>query len=66
MNTPRIPQAAKSPAELLDDLQHIIEANETTRIVVREACASLIAAVETHLAEIDAHVRRLTADMKRR
>jgi len=66
MNTPRIPQAVKSHAELLEDLQHVIEANETTRIVVREACAALVSAVEAHLAEIDAHVRRLSADLSRR
>ncbi|HVY84089.1 MAG TPA: hypothetical protein VG943_03090 [Caulobacterales bacterium] len=66
MNAPGIPQAPRSAAEMADELQHLIDANETTRILVREACAQLIETVELHLNQTDAHLRRMIGQLRRR
>lgn len=66
MNVPGRPRAQMTQAEVLEELQHVIEANETTRILVQESCQALTEAVEMHLREINDHVRRLAAELKRR
>ena len=66
MNAPGLPRTPQTQAEIAEELQHVIEANETTRILVREACALLVDTVELHLNQMDAQLRRLAQQINRR
>ncbi|HWA00446.1 MAG TPA: hypothetical protein VG841_09060 [Caulobacterales bacterium] len=67
MNASGIPRTSpQSSAELAHELEHLIEANQTTRILVREACATLMETVELHLDQTDAQLKRLLVELRRR
>jgi hypothetical protein len=62
---PGVPHA-DSTAELIARLHHAIGANETTRILLQETLSELQDSIGLHLSEIDAHLRRLAADLEGR
>ena len=51
-----------SAPDIVARLQHALEATETARVLIRED----IRALELHLDQLDAHLRRLIADIEGR
>jgi hypothetical protein len=60
----KIPEDRDSSAEIVARLHHAIGANETTRILLQETLSELQESIGVHLNEIDAHLRRLAADLE--
>lgn len=59
---PPRPYLTGSAADIVARLRHALEATETARILMREGAGAL----ELHLDHLDAHLRRLIADIEGR
>ena len=58
--------ATGSGPDIAQRIRHAIEANETTRIVLNESLATLGAAIELHLSQIDDHLQKIIASLEGR
>jgi hypothetical protein len=61
-NTPPRQYLPGSAPDIVARLRHALEATQTARILMREG----IGALELHLDHLDAHLRRLIADIEGR